>query len=347
MHLNQLFVYLLLGIVSGAAGAPVSSNVIASSELTKGITERSYARGANVESGSDLDIRTIGALSQPTQIVVPVDSHSVMEARTEDISEGWEEVHHPGQAIHHPGQAPGKPTESTAAVHPEPPRTDAKVPEQKPKAPESKTTPVSLSLTWQGIESADVHDKRVSVNDMLIRQEAVELVEKAAESIWKLRIWHLNRDDSCPVTHSNSIETAEFKFLLKLEYDGAEGENYCEGRVKGESDNGCIGIIRFGKGRKSELINKDGVVVEMGFMSGAPPRSGWIQNAPPHPILIHNTQPGSGWIQIGSGGTQDAPLHPMWIHNTQPGSGQIHGASPGSGWTHHLIPTTKVYRPGI
>ncbi|KAJ4463633.1 hypothetical protein C8J55DRAFT_592320 [Lentinula edodes] len=185
MHLNPIFVYLLLGIVSGVVGAPVSSNVIASSELTTGITQ-----SANVKSGSDPDI----------------ESHAVMEARSRAINADWDN----------------------------PPRTDAKVPEQKPKGPESKTTPVSLSLTWQGFESAAVHDKRVSANDVLIRRQAVDLVEKAAKSIWKLKSWHLNRHNSFmyPVTYSNSIERAEFKFILKLEYDGAEGENYCEGRVE-------------------------------------------------------------------------------------------------------------------
>ncbi|KAJ4465414.1 hypothetical protein C8J55DRAFT_566343 [Lentinula edodes] len=267
MHLNQVFVYLLLGIVSGAASAPVSSNMIASSELTKGITQ-----SANVESGSDLDIRTIGALSHPTRRILPVDSHSVMEARSEDISEGWHEVSsdeddEKWEKIHHPGQATGQPTKSTTVVRPEPPTTiGAKVPAQKPKGPEPKTPPVSLlSYTWDGIGSADLHYQRVSPNDMLIRRQAVELVEKAAESIWKLTNFLINRDNSFmyPVTHSHSIETAEFKFILKLEYDGAKGENYCEGRVEGESDDGCIGIIRYGKGRISELRNKDGVVAQI------------------------------------------------------------------------------------
>ncbi|KAJ3858579.1 hypothetical protein EV359DRAFT_68901 [Lentinula novae-zelandiae] len=249
MHQNQLFVYLLLGIISGAAGAPVSSNVITSSELTTGITQSS-----NVESSSNPDIRTIGASSHPTQIVVPVDSHTVMEARSGTISEDWEEVQHPGQApghpmdseegdkdwetVHHPGQAPGHPTESTAAAHPEPPRTG---------------------------------DNKVSLMDSLIRNEAVELVEQAAKYKWKLTNYLINRHNPYmypAAAHPDTMNTTEFKFLLKLEYDhGGKGINYCEGRVEGESNDGCIGIVRWGKdksgeGRISELKNKDGVVVK-------------------------------------------------------------------------------------
>ncbi|KAJ3882832.1 hypothetical protein F5051DRAFT_393154 [Lentinula edodes] len=261
-----------------------------------------------------------------------------MEARSRAINadrsnvssdEDWKRIDHP--------EAPGQPTESTAAAHPEPPRTDAKVPEQKPKGPESQTTPVSLSLTWQGIGSAHVHDRSVSANDCLIHQKAAALVKKAAESIWNLKpeIWHLNRYNSSmyPVTHSNSIQTAEFKFLLKLEYDGAEGENYCEGRVEGESDDGCIGIIRYGNHRISELRNKDGVVVEMGVMSGAPPRLAPLRSAPPRSGSIHDgwVHSSSGWVQTGPGRIRKPPLRFVRIHDAQPGSGQIHGASLGSG----------------
>ncbi|KAJ3889993.1 hypothetical protein GG344DRAFT_78297 [Lentinula edodes] len=284
MHFNQLFVYLLLGIVSGAAGAPVSSNVIASSELTKAITQ-----SANVESGSDLDIRTIGALSHPTQIDIPVDSHSVMEARSGSISGDWEEVQHPGQApghpvdsekgdkdwetVHHPDQAPGHPTKSTAAAHPEPPRTGAKVPKQKPKDPDWKYSLVShLSYTWVGIESGRYGDKEVSLTDLLIQNEASFLVDKAAKHEWKLTNYLINRHNPylCPAgAHPDTMNTTEFKFFLKLEYDyGGKGTNYCEGRVENESVDGCVGIIRpgfdeSGKSRISELRNKDGVVTQI------------------------------------------------------------------------------------
>ncbi|KAJ3892122.1 hypothetical protein GG344DRAFT_64829 [Lentinula edodes] len=236
MHLNQLFVYLLLGIVSGAAGAPVSSNVIASSELTKAITQ-----SANVAS------------------------HSVMEAR--NISEGWEEVDHPGQEIHHPGQAPGHPTESTAAAYPEPPRTVAKVPKQKPKAPERKQSLVSLlSYTWVGIETGRPGDTRVSTDDEMIHHEAINLIEKAAEYKWKLTNYLINPSNPHMYPAATDPHTTEFKFLLQLEYDhGGQGTNYCEGRVEGEPKDGCVGIVRIGKGLKSELRNKDGVVVRMSF----------------------------------------------------------------------------------
>ncbi|KAJ3882829.1 hypothetical protein F5051DRAFT_244578 [Lentinula edodes] len=284
MHLNQLFVYLLLGIVSGAAGAPVSSNVIASSELTTGITQ-----SANVESGSDLDIRTIGALSHPTRRILPVDSHSVMEARSGSISGDWEEVQHPGQApghpvdsgkgdkdwetVHHPGQAPGHPTKSTAAAYPEPPRTVAKVPKQKPKAPERKNSLVSLlSYTWVGIKTGRIGDNEVSSLDMLIHHEAVDLIGQAAKYEWGLTNYLINRHNPYmypAAAHPDTMNTTEFKFLLKLEYDyGGKGKNYCEGRVEGEPEDGCIGIIRWGKdesgkSRISELRNKDGVVTQI------------------------------------------------------------------------------------
>ncbi|KAJ3882790.1 hypothetical protein F5051DRAFT_424641 [Lentinula edodes] len=277
MHLNQLFVYLLLGIVSGAAGAPVSSNVIASSEFTTGITQSS-----NVESGSDLDIRTIGALSHP-QIVVPVDSHTVMEARSGSISGDWEEVQHPGQApghpvdsekgdkdwetVHHPDQAPGHPTKSTAAEHPEPPRTGAKVPKQKPKAPERQNSLVSLlSYTWVGIKTGRPGDTRVSTDDDMIHHEAIDLIEKAAKYKWKLTNYLINPHNPHMYPAATDPHTKEFKFLLQLEYDhGGQGTNYCEGRVEGEPKDGCVGIVRIGKGLKSELRNKDGVVVRMSF----------------------------------------------------------------------------------
>ncbi|KAJ4497477.1 hypothetical protein C8R41DRAFT_219750 [Lentinula lateritia] len=281
MHLNQLFVYLLLGIVSGAAGAPISSNVIASSEFTTGITQSS-----NVESSSNPDIRTIGALSHPTQSVVPVDSHTVMEARSGNISENWEEVQHPGQApghpvdsekgdedwetVHHPGQAPGHPTKSTAAAHPGPPRTGAKVPKQKPKGPEDNSLVSFLSYTWVGIETSHLGDIGNN-DDELIRHEAVALVEKAAKFKWKLTNYYINRNNPYmypAAARSDTMNTTEFKFLLKLEYDVLKGKDYCGGRVRGESEDGCIGIVRWGedksgKGRISELINKDGVVVKM------------------------------------------------------------------------------------
>ncbi|KAJ3882818.1 hypothetical protein F5051DRAFT_424662 [Lentinula edodes] len=234
MHLNQVFVYLLLGIVSGAASAPVSSNMIASSELTKGITQ-----SANVAS------------------------HSVMEAR--NISEGWEEVSsdeddEKWEKIHHPGQATGQPTKSTTVVRPEPPATiGAKVPAQKPKGPEPKTPPVSLlSYTWVGIGSADLHYQRVSPNDMLIRRQAVELVEKAAEFKWKLTNYFINRDDPYmypAVADPDTMHTTEFKFLLKLEYDVLKGQDYCGGRVKGELKDGCIGIIRWGRDESGKGLN--------------------------------------------------------------------------------------------
>ncbi|KAJ3862101.1 hypothetical protein EV359DRAFT_83656 [Lentinula novae-zelandiae] len=254
---------------SGAAGAPVSSNVIASSEFTTGITQSS-----NVESSSDPDIRTIGALSHPTQIVVPVDSHTVMEARSGNINEDWEEVQHPGQA-------PGHPTKSTAAAHPGPPRTGAKVPEQpprtgakvpkqKPKGPEDNSLVSLFSYTWVGIETSHLGDIGNN-DDELIRHEAVALVEKAAKFKWKLTNYYINRNNPYmypAVAHPDTMDTTEFKFLLKLEYDVLKGKDYCGGRVRGESEDGCIGIVRWGKdksgeGRISELINKDGVVVRM------------------------------------------------------------------------------------
>ncbi|KAH7878414.1 uncharacterized protein C8R40DRAFT_1066877 [Lentinula edodes] len=274
MHLNQLFVYLLLGIVSGAAGAPVSSNVIASSEFTTGITQSS-----NVESSSDPDIRTIGALSHPTQIVVPVDSHSVMEARSRNISEGWHEVgsdeddDEKWEEIHHPGQAPGHPTKSTAAAHPEPPRTVANVPKQKPKAPERKNSLVSLlSYTWDGIKTGRIGDNEVSLMDTLIHDEAVDLIDQAAKYEWGLTNYLINHQNPYmypAAAHPDTMNTTEFKFLLKLEYDyGGKGTNYCEGQVRGEPEDRCIGIIRWGKDesgkrRISELRNKDGVVTQI------------------------------------------------------------------------------------
>ncbi|KAJ3850291.1 hypothetical protein EV368DRAFT_84672 [Lentinula lateritia] len=271
MHLNQLFVYILLGIVSGAAGAPVSSDMIASSELTKGITQRSYARGANVESGSDPDIRTIGALSYPTQIVVPVGSHSVMEARSGAIDQDWHKVEsdEEWENIDHPGQAPGHPTKSTAGAHPEPPTTGVKLPKQKLSDPDL----VSLfSLTWVGIKTTQIGRGSVSVLDELIYQRAVDLVERAVEYKWKLTNHYINRGTPRmypAAAQTNTVNITDFKFLLKLEYAfRAEGINYCEGRVKGESEDGCVGIVRYGedkygKGRISELKNKDGVVVRI------------------------------------------------------------------------------------
>ncbi|KAJ3806636.1 hypothetical protein F5876DRAFT_80483 [Lentinula aff. lateritia] len=219
MHLNQLFVYILLGIVSGAAGAPVSSDMIASSELTKGITQRSYARGANVESGSDPDIRTIGALSYPTQIVVPVGSHSVMEARSGAIDQDWHKVEsdEEWENIDHPGQAPGHPTKSTAGAHPEPPTTGVKLPKQKLSDPDL----VSLfSLTWVGIKTTQIGRGSVSVLDELIYQRAVDLVERAVEYKWKLTNHYINRGTPRmypAAAQTNTVNITDFKFLLKLE----------------------------------------------------------------------------------------------------------------------------------
>ncbi|KAJ3847849.1 hypothetical protein EV368DRAFT_68769 [Lentinula lateritia] len=219
MHLSQLFVYLLLGIVSGAAGAPVSSNMIASSELTKGI-----AQSANVKSGSDLDL----------------ESRAVMEARSKAIDQDRYLVYsdEDDEKIDHPAQAPGHPTKLTAAAHPEPPTTGAKVPEQKPKGPKPKTPLVPLfNLTWVGIETAHLDSERVSVLDELIHRKAFKLVRKAAVSKWKLTNCFINRDNPFiypAAAQPDSIKTTEFKFLLKLKDDhGAEGEIYCEGRVEG------------------------------------------------------------------------------------------------------------------
>ncbi|KAJ3915795.1 hypothetical protein F5877DRAFT_81523 [Lentinula edodes] len=216
-----------------------------------------------------------------------------MEARSGSISGDWEEVQHPGQApghpvdsekgdkdwetVHHPDQAPGHPTKSTAAAHPEPPRTGAKVPKQKPKDPERDNSLVSLlSYTWVGIKTGRLGDNEVSLSDLLIRNEAVELVKQAAKYKWKLTNYLINRHNPYlypAAAHPDTMSTTDFKFILNLEYDnGGKGKNYCEGQVRGESKAGCIGIIRWGKdesgkGRISELINKDGVVVKMRFGS--------------------------------------------------------------------------------
>ncbi|GAW09503.1 hypothetical protein LENED_011660 [Lentinula edodes] len=163
----------------------------------------------------------------------------------------------------------------TAAAHPEPPRTGAKVPKQKPKAPERQNSLVSfLSYTWVGIGTSRFGDIG-NFDDELIRHEAVALVEKAAKFKWKLTNYFINRDNLYmypAVADPDTMHTTEFKFLLKLEYDVLKGQDYCGGRVKGELKDGCIGIIRWGedesgKGRISELINKDGVVVKMRFGS--------------------------------------------------------------------------------
>ncbi|GAW09048.1 hypothetical protein LENED_011176 [Lentinula edodes] len=198
---------------------------------------------SNVESSSDPDIRTIGALSHPTQIVVPVDSHSVMEARSGNISEGWHEVgsdeddDEKWEEIHHPGQAPGHPTKSTAAAHPEPPRTVANVPKQKPKAPERKNSLVSLlSYTWDGIKTGRIGDNEVSLMDTLIHDEAVDLIDQAAKYKWKLTNYLINHQNPYmypAAAHPDTMNTTEFKFLLKLEYDyGGKGKNYSRHRRK-------------------------------------------------------------------------------------------------------------------
>ncbi|KAJ3862338.1 hypothetical protein EV359DRAFT_65704 [Lentinula novae-zelandiae] len=180
----------------------VSSNMIASSELSKGITQRSYTRG--VKSGS-----------------ANIESHVVMEARSGAIDAA--------RII--------APTKSTAAVHPEPPTAGANVPEQKPKGPKPKTPLVSLfSLTWVGIKMTHLGRGRVSTEDELINHEAVALVQDAAKYKWNLTNHFINHDNLFmypAAAQPDSIRTTEFKFLLKLKYDhGAEGKNYCEGWVE-------------------------------------------------------------------------------------------------------------------